>query len=94
MLAFSWIQRHLLLSDAILWPLVGGMEHFPADVTGFDILARAALRHAIHFGSNSIALITVTITFASGQLPIAGTRMVNHWENLLYKPAVFIYYSR
>ena len=67
---------------------------FPADVTGFDILARAALRHAIHFGSNSIVLITVTITFASGQLPIAGTRMVNHWENLLYKPAVFIYYSR
>ena len=65
---------------------------FPADVTGFDILARAALRHAIHFGS--IALITVTITFASGQLPIAVTRMVNHWENLLYKPAVFIYYSR
>ena len=53
------------------------MEHFPADVTGFDILARAALRHVIHFGSNSIALITVTITFASGQLPIAGTRMVN-----------------
>ena len=43
---------NILLADS--W----GMEPFPADVTGFDI-AHAALRHAIHFGFNSIAIITL-----------------------------------
>ena len=28
MSALSWMQRHLLLSHAILWRLVGGIEHF------------------------------------------------------------------
>ena len=41
------------------------MEPFPADVTGFDI-AHAALRRAIHFGFNSIAIITLS----------------SQWENL------------
>ena len=64
------------------WQIVGGNGTIPADFTGFDI-ARAALRHVIHFGSNSIALIT----FASGQLPIAGTTLAAGWaigESLSY----------
>ena len=69
-------EYNILLADS------QGHGTIPADFTGFDI-ARAALRHVIHFDSNCIALIT----FASGQLPIAGTTLTAGWamgESLSY----------